>query len=477
MGSATAVFLGERMLAVVAGKSAAKGVELTHAASAILPDGYAAMEPEARTGALRQALESAGAGRRCVLVVPRPLAILRTFTIPSGTPEELQHMIRFQLEKDLPLPVDQVRYSYTTLERDGRVSVTAAAVPNEALNSRIAALEKAGTQVTGAIVSSFGLIRLLPAGSSEGGSLLLSLADGGAEILIADSGRIQLSRNTPLRDQDSESWAAEIDRAIHSHSAKEAGADLKRVFVAGEGEPADGVTLELKRRMLGADVTSLVPNGMVTRRPEVRISAECAATAGVIVGLLSPGPAIPDLLKPPVFRRALKFRKSHKVWALAALLVVGIVAWSQVALAGRRADIADLRKALVDLKPKADHVDKMRAEIRTLQQWQDRRFSWIDLVDQLQRRLPPGRIHLATFSADEQGVVRLTGKAKDNAAVIEFADELRKMGKVFADVGSATIRLNSDKGEYKNDFDIRITLADLAPPPKKPAKPAPAQKN
>ncbi|HEU4339563.1 MAG TPA: hypothetical protein VFS19_05805, partial [Planctomycetota bacterium] len=115
MGAATAVFLGDRMLAVVAGKSAARGVELTHAASASLPEGYASLEGDAQTSALREALGATSAGaRRCVLVVPRPLAIWRSFSIPTGSPEELQNMIRFQLEKDLPLPLDQVRYAYAT---------------------------------------------------------------------------------------------------------------------------------------------------------------------------------------------------------------------------------------------------------------------------------------------------------------------------------------------------------------------------
>ncbi|HKS16344.1 MAG TPA: PilN domain-containing protein [Planctomycetota bacterium] len=475
MGATTAVFLGEKTLSVVAGRSAARGVELTHAASAPLPEGYAALEGEAQADALRAALEAAGVGtRRAVLVVPRPLAILRTFTIPSGTPEELQSMIRFQLEKDLPLPLDQLRYSYATKVEDGRVSVTVAAVPIEALDKRIAALEKAGLHITGAVVTSFGLIRLLPPGDPEGGSLLLSLADGGAEILIAESGRIHLSRSTPLRDQDSEGWAAEIDRAIHSHSAKGAGVDLKRVFVAGEGDPADQVASELKRRMPAADVTSLVPNGTVTRAADVRITAECAATAGVIVGLLAPKTDLPDLLKAHVIRRAITFKRSHKIAAAAGLLVVTLLVGSQIALAGRRSEAESLRKKHAGFKPTADSVDRMRAEIETLQQWQDRRFAWIDLLDQLQRRLPAGKIHLASFSADEQGIVRLAGKAKDNAAARDFATELQKMRPAFSEVGEPSIRLNDGKSEYKNDFDIRVTLADLAP--KKKEKPAPAPK-
>src|SRR6185295_16907648 len=115
-----------------------------------------------------------------------------------------------------------------------------------------------------------------------------------------------------------------------SHSVKGAGADLKRVFVAGEGELADQVTSELKKRIPAATVASLIPNGTVTRRPDVLITTECAATAGVLVGLLSPGPALPDLLRPPVVRRTMKFRRAHKAWAAAGILFVTIVVGSQL---------------------------------------------------------------------------------------------------------------------------------------------------
>src|SRR6266850_3031294 len=163
MGSVTAVFLGDRTLGVVAGRLAAKGVELTQAASVPLPEDFAGRDLDGQAAAIREALHAAGGGvRSCVLVLPRPLVILRTFTLPQGSPEELQNMIRFQLEKELPIPLDQVRYTYATIPEDGRVSVTSTAVPIEALDRRIAALEKAGMIVTGAVVSSFVLIRLLP---------------------------------------------------------------------------------------------------------------------------------------------------------------------------------------------------------------------------------------------------------------------------------------------------------------------------
>jgi hypothetical protein len=462
MGGITAIQLGERMLAVVAGKPAPKGVELTHAGTAPLPEGYASLEGEARTAALRQALDAAGAaGHKCILVVPRSLAILRTFAVPTGTPEELQNMIRFQLEKDLPLPLEQVRYAVESRIQDGKVQVTAAAVPNEALDKRIADLEEAGFHVTAAVVTSFGLLRIMPPPGPDGGSLLLSLYDGVAEILVAESSRLQLSRTTPLRDENPENWAAEVDRAILTYNARGEGAQLTKVLVAGTGDPADQFVTELKRRLQGVSVNALVPNGTVTRRADVVITAEASAAAGVVAGWFAG--ALPDLLKRPVVRRTMKFKRAHKIGAAAGFLVLAILVGSQVALAGRKSEIASIRKEIEALKPKADKVDRMNGEIGTLQQWHDRRFAWIDLFAQLQQRLSHAKVHLASFNADESGGVRLSGKSKDPDAALQVASELQKLGAAFLEVGSPQIRLNSDKSEYKHDFDIKVTLSDLAP--------------
>jgi len=475
MGSVTAVFLGDRTVGVVAGRLAAKGVELTQAATVALPEDYAGRDADGQAAAIRTALDEVGGGvRSCVLVLPRPLAILRTFTLPAGSPEELQNMIRFQLEKDLPLPLDQVRYTYATSLEDGKIRVTAVAVPIEALDRRMALLEKAGVRITGAVVSSFGLIRLVPQSLLEGGSMLLNIADGSAEILIAEAGRLQLSRNSPMRELDSDALAAEIDRAMLSNTTREVGSEVKRILVAGEGAAADRVVAEIQRRIPAASVKIAVPNGTVTRRPDVHITTESAAAAGVLLGLLQPGPALPDLLRPPIVRRAMKFRRAHKVGAAAGILLAGLIIWSQVVLSGRRSELASLQAELAKVKPKADSVDRMRNEIKSLQQWQDRRFAWIDLFDQLQRRLPGAKIHLASLTVDESGVLVLKGKAKDKSDVIEFTTELQRVT-AFAEVLSDGMRPNSDvKSEYTQDFSLRITLADLAPPKKdkKPVKPA-----
>jgi Tfp pilus assembly protein PilN len=154
---------------------------------------------------------------------------------------------------------------------------------------------------------------------------------------------------------------------------------------------------------------------------------------------------------------------------------VALLTASQVALSGRRSEIESMQKKIGSLKQKTDSVDRMSAEIQMLQQWQDRRFSWIDLFDQLQRRLPAGRVLLSSFTTDDTGGVRLSGKAKDNGTALEVASELQKMGPALLKIESPQIRQNNDK-DYRHDFDIKVTLADLVPPKKAAKPPAPVKK-
>lgn len=473
MGALTAVFIGDRTLGVVEGKPSAKGVELTRSATVSLPEDFGGRDLDGRAAAIREALDAAGAdARSCVLVIPRHVALLRTFMLPPGTPEEIDSMVRFQLEKELPLLPDQVRYSYTNVPEEGKVRVTAVAVPKEALDKIVAPLEKAGMRVTGAVVSSFGLMRLLPSEPLEGGTLLVNLADGAAEILIAEGGNVHLSRNTAVRDIDSEGLAAEIGRAMLSHSSREAGGGVKRILVAGEGDPAEQMATDLRRRIPATSVDALVVNGRVTRRPDVRLTVESAAAAGVLVGLLQPGMPLPDVLRPPVIRRALKITRAHKIGAAAGLAALVLVVTSQVALTGRRSEFESLKAALTKIKPASDRVDRMRSNSATLQKWQDKRFAWVDLFEQLRQRLPTQKIHLTSLRADENGNLALEGRARDNGTVLEFVTELQKLSPVFRQVEPSAIRPNQDRGEFTQTFTIKITLNDLAPPPKKTAKPA-----
>src|SRR5262249_22974626 len=172
-------------------------------------------------------------GPRGVLVVSRGQALLRDLELPAGTPDELVAMVRFQVEREMPLPLDQVRYSYIETGRaDGKVRVQVAAVPREILDPAVSAVEAAGIKVAGAYVSSFGLLSLY--GQADPAALV-EVANGEAEILVTDHGRMEFSRTTPLDDGvHPEQIAQEIRRTLLSYGSRGGGKEIDRIVLAGQ---------------------------------------------------------------------------------------------------------------------------------------------------------------------------------------------------------------------------------------------------
>ncbi|RPH40684.1 MAG: hypothetical protein EHM91_10850, partial [Planctomycetota bacterium] len=140
----TAIELGTKTLTAVTVKINGRGPEIVQSGTADL----GGVDAES----IRIALGKTGvSGPRGVLIVPRALALLRELELPAGTPDELVAMVRFQVEREMPLPLDQVRYSYIETGRaDGKVRIQVAAVPREVLDPAVTAVEAAGMKVAGA---------------------------------------------------------------------------------------------------------------------------------------------------------------------------------------------------------------------------------------------------------------------------------------------------------------------------------------
>ncbi len=472
MTQITVVSVGDRMLSVVSARSTPGGVEIVRAATTPLPEGLAGKTPEERAAALRDALGKCGGGNgRTALVVPRAGAILRDFELPAGTPEEVLQMLRFQVEKELPLPIDQVRYSYVqTPGAPGKLHISVAAVPKEPTDALLAALEGAGCRIQSAYVSSFGLANLLPSDATlDGGTLIVSIVDGAAEVLVVENGAILLSRAAPLRDIDG--LATEIDRTMRSYSAQSraeapakaggASGQIKRVLIAGEGDDADKAVAALRER-LGQTVDRLVLNGSISRRADVKVGLDTAAAAGVCVGALRGKPAMPNVLRPPAIEKKFRLKPKHRIAILVGLIAASLLAWSRVALSDRRAELDALKADFRKLDPEAQQVLHTKQKTALARQWLDDRYPWIDMFNALHEKIDRSRIWLTSCTADDTGTMRLLGKATHNEHVSALIKELQTVP-AFRKVEGEYTKPAGVGGGYKFDFSIKVQLAGLAP--------------
>ncbi|HLY73645.1 MAG TPA: hypothetical protein VKU80_05960, partial [Planctomycetota bacterium] len=137
----TAIELGPKSLTAVTVKVNGRGPEIVQSGRAELQSFDAEN--------IRLAIGKTGVtGPKGVLIVSRSQALLRDLELPAGSPDELVAMVRFQVEREMPIPVDQVRYSYIEIGRsDGKVRIQVVAVPRDVLDPAVSAVEAAGIKV------------------------------------------------------------------------------------------------------------------------------------------------------------------------------------------------------------------------------------------------------------------------------------------------------------------------------------------
>jgi Tfp pilus assembly protein PilN len=436
----TAIELGTNRLTAVQAKANGQGPVVVKSGSAAL----AAVDAEGIRGALaRCGVETP----RAVLVLQRSQAILRDLELPAGSPDELVSMVRFQVEREMPLPLDQIRYSYVVTAREGaKVRVQVAAAPREVVDPAVAAVEAAGVKVAGAYVSTFGLLSLYRNGAP---AALVEVAGGEAEILVVDRGRMEFSRTAPLVEgPDAATVIEEVNRTLLAYRAKAPGKPVGKVVLAGEGAEAEALAGELGKG-LGCEVVAVGPGGLDT-----------ASAAGVCVGLLQ-GLAMPDLLNPPVALKRFKFTKVHRMAGLAAGVLLALLVWGQIALGDRRADYERRKTELAPLKQQADRTVHQEQQLKLAQQWQaGTRNTWLPLLAILSRRIDSQYVWIVNSAFEDNGTVRLQGRSRDDKHVTDLVSALEKEG-IFKTIKIDKIVPSADRNEYRSDFTIVAQLAGI----------------
>ena len=443
----TAIELGPRSLTAVTVKVNGRGPEIVQSGSAELRG----LDAEN----IRLAIGQTGVtGPRGVLVVSRGQALLRELELPAGTPDELVAMVRFQVEREMPIPLDQVRYSYVETGREGgKVRVQVVAVPRDVLDPAVSAVEAAGIKVVGAYVSSFGLLSLY--GGSDAATLV-EVANGEAEILVTDHGRMELSRTAALDEGiPSDQVAQEIRRTLLSYSTRGGTRGVGQILLAGEGAEATALASAVGKA-LDRSVTLLGPG-----------SLETATAVGVCAGLLR-GTSIPDLLHPPVAMRKFTLTRNHRIAGLAGLIVMLLFAWSRVALSSKQAEYDRKRQQLDALKPRASALMRTQFQTQMANQWYRNRNCWIDVLSALRLNVNTGSLWILNASFEDPGLLRLQGKARDESSVTDFVTALKKTGK-FGTIAIERVDSNkSDNSTYRKDFTVKAQLAGIEPKSKKP---------
>jgi type IV pilus assembly protein PilM len=241
--------------------------------------------------ALNRVLERIGRPRRIGLVVPDAIArvsLVRFEKVPSRA-NDLDQLVRWQVRKSAPFPIDEAQVSYVAGLRhaDGQEFVVSVA-RREVVREYEALCAEAGAHAGLVDLATFNVINAVLAGSASPSAdwLLVNVAADSASIALLRGPHLLFFRN---RASDSEGTLADlVHQTAMYYEDRLQGAGLARVVLAGVAIEADqlGDMDQVRRRLqdrLGAPVETLDPR-----------------TAAALTDRISAAPALLDSLTPLV---------------------------------------------------------------------------------------------------------------------------------------------------------------------------------
>jgi Tfp pilus assembly PilM family ATPase len=242
--------------------------------------------------ALRRIIRELGdTPRRVALVVPdltAKVSLVRFDSVP-GRPEDLEQLIRWQVRKSAPFPIDDAAVTYApggTDENGGAEFVVvlarrAVVQEYERICSALGAHAGLVDLATFSVVNLF----LADAGGQQGDWLLVNVRPDYTSLAVMRGSRLVFFRNRA--DADGESLGDLVHQTAMYYQDRLAGEGFERVFLAGgsQGGSSDQMRRTLEDR-LNVPVDVVDPTRAVTFVDRIRLPAEARDTLSSVAGML-----------------------------------------------------------------------------------------------------------------------------------------------------------------------------------------------
>jgi type IV pilus assembly protein PilM len=276
---------------------------VTALATERLPDGLVApslttpnlTDKAAVAAAVQRALKAVGASRgRVALVIPdgaAKVSVVRFESVPAK-PEDLAQLVRWQVRKTVPFPLEQAQVTWTRGVADATgVDYVVTVARQDIVADYEQAVAAAGVHVGLVDLATFNLVNLLLAdrtAPAEGDWLLVHVTPESSTMAIVRDGALLLFRHRPL---DAEGSLADLGhQTAMYYEDRLNGQGLARIVVAARDlGPAAAADLQVLGRTLeqrsGRPNLEIDPRAIV-RVTEPALAGERAAIAAAVGVLL-----------------------------------------------------------------------------------------------------------------------------------------------------------------------------------------------
>lgn len=196
------------------------------------------VRPEVVVATLQKAIESSQPKRirnkKVFCALPETRAFLRIINIPTMKSEEIQEAIKWEVEANIPLTLDQVYYDWQVLDvpigrESGKISVLVVAVARKVVDQFIEVVELAGLQPVGMEIESIAQSRSLAVEKSNtAASIIVDLGDRRTSFLMLIGNVPCFTSSIPLSGQSMTDAIAKMISVSYDEAER-----LKRKFGIG----------------------------------------------------------------------------------------------------------------------------------------------------------------------------------------------------------------------------------------------------
>ena len=161
--------------------------------------------------AIKKAVALAAPGKirtkNVICSLPETKAFMRIVSVPQMDFEEIHEAVKWEMEANIPLPLDQVYYDWQVLENSltgekNKINLLVVAVAKNAVDNIIDVLQKTGLEVVGLEIESIAEARsLLDKNDDKTTTLIVDIGDRRTSFLIAKGGAPIFTSSVPISGQ------------------------------------------------------------------------------------------------------------------------------------------------------------------------------------------------------------------------------------------------------------------------------------
>ncbi|MGD0517067.1 MAG: hypothetical protein ABSA26_05980 [Thermoguttaceae bacterium] len=448
---------------------------------------------------LASALGARGLGRLDTLVaIGRTNIELRQLSLPPAPDDELPDLVRFQAMREFNEFDEKWLLDFVPLgdSPDEPRTVLAAAIGPELVEQIQQTCQAAGLKPRRLVLRACAAASLLARSESARQGelrLLIDLLSDEADLTVMSNGRVVFLRTMRLGGDPPQPQVliGEVRRTMAAVQNQLGGRKVDSIVLCGVGaqhaEMAQRIEKDLAVPTELFDPFQGLKLGEELRSAPPEHPGRFAPLIGLLLAELEHTGHAVDFLHP---RRRQEQPKKWKRFVLpavaAAVLIVGYMAYVQIARANFTQNILDLTAKSATLDTELKEANKVQDMVKEIDKWTATDVWWLDELEQLCRKFPPAndamltKLSFGPGKLSRGGLIALEGLAKSQASITSMEQRLiDPTHQVTNNGNSENSKSNTQYSiEFKEDLSIIAASATTAKPATaKPAtaKPATAQ--